>query len=50
MNPFNNYLLQYLSSDIYLVDNISIRINFQRAYSVSERYLYYMCLLTWMCI
>ena len=36
MNPFNKYLLYYLYLDVYLVDNISLCLNFQRVYSVGD--------------
>ena len=42
MNQFNNSLLYSLSLDVYLVENISLRINFQRVSSVGERLCYSM--------
>ena len=50
MKPFDNSLFLSISSDAYLVDNISLRLNFQRVYSVGENQCYYTCLITCMCV
>ena len=50
MEPLNNYLLWSLSYYVYLVDNITLRLNFQRVYSIGESLSYYMCLITCMCV
>ena len=39
----------HFSLDIYLFENISLRINFKWVYSVGERWCYYMRFLTYMC-
>ena len=38
------------SSDVYLVDEISFRLSFQRVYSVGERLCCYTRLITYMCV
>ena len=45
MKPFNNFLLYYFCLEVYLFDNISLCIKFQRVDYVGERYCYYMSLL-----
>ena len=49
MKTFNSSLLDPLSSDIYLSDDIPLRFYFQQVHSISEQLFYYMSLLKYIC-
>ena len=50
MKLLNKILVWFLYSGVYLVDRVSLSLNFQQVYSVGERFRYYTCLLTCMCV
>ena len=50
MNPLNNSLLWSFSYEVYLVDNISLCLNFQQVYSIVESLFYYTWLMTCICV
>ena len=50
MKPFNNSLLYSLSLGVYLVDKISLCVNFQGVHYSGDILCYYVRLLTCMCV
>ena len=49
MKTFNNFHGSTFYSDVYLFDEISLHLNFQRLYFVGEHLFYYMRFLTYIC-